>query len=132
MHQNITYIVVLLLIISPRYNTVLNLVVRYIILKFSQMLLPSIFFHRVSRNDADVHFRCILLRFAKYDSFTCDLITTKKMRQAQQYNVTYIFKKTSSIMYINVDFAGNTKNLTKNEYFCCHHRQFCFHKMLIK
>ena len=86
------------------------------------MLLPSIFIHRVSKNVADVHFRCILLRFAKYDSFTCDLITTKKMRQAQQYNVTYIFKKTSSIMYINVDFAGNTKNLTKNEYFYCHHR----------
>ena len=80
-------------------------------------MLPSIFFHRVSNNATDVHFRCILLRFAKYDSFTCDLITTKKMRQTQQYNVTYIFKKPSSIMYINVDFAGNTKSITKMSTF---------------
>ena len=128
MHKNIAYIVVLPVIISTRYT-----LVRYIIFKLSQMMFFfSINFHRVSKNSTDVHFCAILLRFSKYDSFTCDLITTKKMRQAQQYNVTYIFKKTSSIMYINVDFAGNTKNLTKNEYFCCHHRQFCLHKMLTK
>ena len=97
---------------------------RNIIFKLSQSMF---FFNLPSSSIQECHrcsFYCILLRFSKYDSFTCDLITTtiKKMRQGQQYNVTYIFKKTFSIMYNNVDFAGNTKNLTKNEYFYCHHR----------